>query len=520
MTDDRKVLGAAVHVDAATTNGAVRGASSGGVVVFRGVPYGASTGGANRFRPPQPVARWTGVRDALTFGATCSQPSSLGATAPSVEPFIGSLLPDPNDEFGENCLSVNVYTPGADDGCRPVMVWFHGGGQTIGSGNLTPYNGSNLAHIGNVVVVTVNHRLGALAYLSLAGVPGGDDYASSGNAGLLDMVASLQWVRDNIRAFGGDPGNVTIFGESGGGSKVSVLLGTPAAAGLFHRAIIQSGPTLEAELPDDAARTTAAIMAHLGVSTVNELLASPVDALVAAQLSVLGSALGGTFGSGHRLGPVIDGAVLPAHPFEPTAAAPAAQVPLMIGTCRDEMTMFLLDAPAIVDATHDTGEQIAQALSKGVTGLYGVYRARRPGQLPGQILIAIATEAFRLGSITLAERKVAGGTAPVWMYRCDVTSPASGGAFGATHSIDLPLVFGDLPHPLLDGHPRATDISASMMATWVQFARHGDPNNASIPPWRPYTHDDRATLLFDTECTVVIDPDGDERRAWGGRRGR
>ena len=271
-------------ITAATTAGIVAGARSDGVVAFRGVPYGAPTDGAGRFRPPMRPKRWDGTRPATANGLACPQPAmELAGIAAPAEP----------EPQGEDCLVVNVFTPGADDARRPVMVWFHGGAWTVGSGNNPGYDGSNLARRGDVVVVTVNHRLGFLGLLYLAEI-GGDAFADSGNVATLDMIAALEWVRDNIAAFGGDPDRVTIFGESGGGWKVSTLLGAPRAAGLFHRAVVQSGPMLRAADPALASASATEFLDRLGASSVEELVALPVERLVAAQLELTGGALGGT----------------------------------------------------------------------------------------------------------------------------------------------------------------------------------------------------------------------------------
>ena len=434
----------------------------------------------------------------------------LGELAADVEHLIEYALVA-GDRFGEDCLTVNVWTPAADDSGRPVMVWFHGGGQTIGSGNMPIYDGSNLARVGDTVVVTVNHRLGVLGYLSLTESTGPESL-TSGNAGLLDMIASLRWVRENIAVFGGDPGNVTIFGQSGGGPKVSALLAAPPAVGLFHQAIIQSGPGLRAVDASSAATTSAAILERLGSPTIDELVDLPVDRLLAAQVDVLGGAL--PTGS-HRLGPTVDGSLLPVHPFDPVAAATAAEVPLIIGTTRDEMTLFLHRAPMLDDIDHEAAAHLAPSLAQGVTDLYPTYRRKRPHAAPSQLLAAIATDVRRIGSIRQAERKLEGGAAPVWMYRCDLESPADGGALGATHGIDLPLVFNNLPVPLLDGQPAADTVAATMSGAWLSFARTGDPNQGDLPNWPPYTLEDRATMLFGATCTVANDPDGEERKAWG-----
>jgi para-nitrobenzyl esterase len=361
-----------------------------------------------------------------------------------LRPVVGYVL-IAGDRFGENCLSVNVWTPAVDDGRRPVMVWLHGGSQTAGSANIPIYDGANLARSGDTVVVSVNHRLGMLGYLSLTEIAG-EDYSTAGNAGLLDMIAALQWVRNNITAFGGDPYNVTIFGQSGGGPKVAALLAAPAAEGFFHKAFIQSGPGLRALDPAAAAATAAAIVQRLGTTAaVEALLDASVQELLAAQVDVLGGAL--PTGRQHRLGPVVDGDVLPGHPFDPIAAPSAANVPLLIGTTRDEMTLFLHDNPMLADLDDTAAAELAPSVAQGITDLYPTYRQSRPDATPAELLTAIATDVRRIGSIRVAEHKLAAGNSPVWIYRCDLPSPALDGTLGATHGVDLPLVFNNLPVP-------------------------------------------------------------------------
>ena len=503
-----------------TTAGMVRGSSQDGVLSFRGIPYGASTAGANRFRAPQPVAPWDGVLDALANRPSCPQPMmTTGGISldPELMEMLGAgMVPESQDE---DCLSLNVWTPATDGAPRPVMVWFHGGGWTVGSGNSPMYDGTRLARRGDVVIVTITHRLGAPGYLSLRDIPGATerDGADSGVAGALDMVAALEWVRDNIAAFGGDPSCVTIFGESGGGAKVCTLLAMPSAVGLFHRAIVQSGPMLRATPADDAATTTRAIMAKLGVADVDGLRAVPHEQLIEAQLDVLGGALGG-FGTGHRLGPVLSDA-LPVHPFDPDAAQSAADVPLLIGTCRDEMTLFATAMPGLDQLTFEAlPSVVAMVAGEGSQQLIGVYRSTRPQTTAADVLCAIWTDkAMGVASVRLAERKMAGGPAPTYLYRLDYTTPVLGGKLGVPHALDLGFMFDNLHvNTLYGGREGAQDLADRMADAWIAFARTGDPNHPGLPRWPAYDTSRRATMLFDERCLVADDPSGVERAAWDG----
>jgi para-nitrobenzyl esterase len=394
------------------------------------------------------------------------------------------------------------------------MVWFHGGGWTVGSGGIPSYDGTRLARRGDVVVVTVNHRLGFLGMLYLAEI-GGEAYADSGNVTTLDMVASLEWVRDNIAAFGGDPENVTIFGESGGGMKVSTLLGTPVAEGLVHRAVVQSGPQLHAVDPARATAVARQLMAKLGASTVEELVSTPVDSFIAAELAVLGSPTGG---AGVPVGPVLDGRTLPRHMFHPDPAPSARGVPLLIGTCRDEMALFAI---AIDPATFE--DERLQSMARSTFGdraaeaLAG-YERTRPGSTAFQRYVAIGTDRFRVPSIHIAERRAAAGDAPVFMYRFDYESPLFDGRLGAPHGVEIPFVFDNVAVPgglaLHGDREDAQDLADRVSEAWLAFARTGDPNHPGLPGWPTYDASRRATMLFDSECHVVDDPDRDERRIW------
>ena len=420
----------------------------------------------------------------------------------------------------ENCLVLNVWAPvGRPATPRPVMVSVHGGAHTVGSSSLPVFDGAYLAEAHDVVVVTVNHRLGALGYLYL-GELFGEEYATSGNVGTLDLVAALRWVRDNIAGFGGDPGNVTMFGESGGGSKTCTLLAMPSAAGLFHRAIVQSGPKTIALSTEVSTATALAMLDALGIAPpdARQLLTVPVDQLVAAQLEVLGGPLGGAVSGGRTLGPVLDGIALDRLPFEPDAPAVSASVPLLIGTTKDEMTFFTYANEAL-DTLDDAGGAavMRQLFGEHADVLYGTYRTTRPGATPVQLVTAGMTDGFRIPSIRIAERKAALGQAPVWMYRFDYETDVLDGRLGAPHAIDVAYSFGipdasQLSGSRADRHQVAEQVSSA----WASFARHGNPQTDSLGAWPAYDTRQRATMIFDSTCRVAEDPDSQERQAWEG----
>ncbi len=489
-----------------TTAGKVRGTLVQGVHTFKGVPYGDSTAGANRFMPPRKPRPWTGVRDATQLGHRAPQLLSAfhGQVPPEVE------VMDRNEPMGEDCLVLNVWTAGLS-GRRPVMVWLHGGGYTSGSGGFICYDGTELARKHDVVAVTLNHRLSALGYLYLAGT-GGERYADSSNLGNLDIIAALEWVRDNIGAFGGDPANVTIFGQSGGGGKVSSLMAMPAAKGLFRRAIVQSGADVRGVSREAANRTAEMYLSRLGLTPqrLDELHRLPVERLIAVTAPEAGPRL--------ALAPVVDGRSLPADPFDPVAPALSARVPLLIGTVETEVAFFpgqMLD-PMDRRELHSRIKRIVPRASDAeVDEVIAAYRRGRPHDSNTDLYLIIASDAtFRAGVLTEAERKAAQGTAPVYQYYFTWRSPVRGGKLRSFHTVEIPFVFDNVDAARsMTGSGRDRYLLASRMSgAWTAFARTGDPNHALLPAWAPFDDMRRATMVFNDECRLVDDPHGAEQR--------
>ena len=501
-----------------TNCGKIRGVAADDIKVFKGIRYAESPEGEGRFAPPIKLQPWTGGRDAFQFGDRAMQDDNAFALPPAMlRLFAGRELPP----MSENCLVLNVWTPAVKDGRkRPVMFWCHGGAFIAGSGDSPWYEGTNLCCKGDVVVVTINHRLGAFGYVHLAEF-GGEEFAASGNAGMLDIVAALKWVRDNIAAFGGDAGNVTIFGESGGGAKVSVLMAMPAAHGLFHKAIIQSGPAVQMASRDDASETARQLLAELNLSAdkVSELRRIPAFELARAQAAVLKKVSMMSFANRRRVGfnPVVDDKHLPGGPFAPTAPAISANIPLMIGTNKDEMTLFFGLAPWL-DGMDEAAlrQRVQMFVGEQADRIIEHYKRARPGDSRRDLVLAIATDhAMRIPSLVTADRKVAQHGAPVFVYMFTWETPVLDGKLKSPHALEIPFVFDTVQTSGLTGDsPTRFALAEKMCQTWLAFARTGNPNNEGIPNWPPYSTEQRPTMMFDNECRVENDPYRAERQAW------
>ena len=507
----RPAFAADAYVVADTAAGKVRGVDVEGIKIFKGIPYGANTAGSNRFMPPMPVAKWTGVRDALEYGPSAPQTEPGARRSANDLAVAGAGLPAES----EDCLVLNVWTPALGDGRkRPVMVWCHGGGFATGSGSSPITAGFNLARRGDVVVVTINHRLNVLGFTYL-GEPGGPDFASSGDVGMLDIVQALKWVRDNIARFGGDPGTVTIFGQSGGGRKVATLLAMPDAKGLFHRAIIESGATLKLVESEQGTRVAAALMQTMGLgkTQVRDLQMAPLDKLMAAYFETMRRMNVDQMTMGFS--PGVDGKVVPQHPVYPTASAVSADVPLMLGSTRTELT--LQSAPELFTLTDAAmRKRIGDLLGGGAGATIDAYTRANPGASPSDLYFLIASDYRYSGPVmTIADRRSALGRGPVYLYYWRWETPVDGGRLKSPHTIEIPFAFDNIKAAtrLTGGGPEAVALADKVSDAWIAFARTGSPDTPKLPKWTKYNSAARPTMVFNTQSAVVNDPIRDQRLA-------
>jgi para-nitrobenzyl esterase len=524
----RTVVASDAATVAETSAGKIRGFRRNGVYIFKGVPYGASTAGGRRFMPPVKPEPWTGIRNALQYGRTCPSQDfahfntdGRNLATSDEDAFVlhrGAFAAAP----GEDCLRANLWTPEINSSRkRPVMVYMHGGAFSGGSGHdLLAYDGECLARNHDVVVVTHNHRLNVYGYLNL-GHLAGEEYASSANVGMLDIVAVLEWVRDNIENFGGDSGNVTIFGQSGGGGKVIALMAMPAARGLFHRAIVQSGPFLRSLSPDYSGRLAELVIAELGLpkSQVGELQRIPVDRLSGAaaeamkKMPAYKSSIRQVYGE-QDWGPTVDGRILPRHPFDPDAPEISADVPLLTGSNLHEFVNGLDRPDANATGVEELNRLVREAFGERSKMIIDAYRRDYPQATPFGLYATIAAACVRRPAFEQAIRKTALRAAPAYSYVYSWRTPVLDDRLGSFHACEIAFTFdnAEICDHYSGGTPDAFVLSKQISTAWVSFARTGNPNHDGLPQWPKYTAEQRATMYFDTPCEVLNDPEGDGLR--------
>ncbi len=492
--------------DVETTNGRVQGVANGNgrIKQFKGIPYGAPTGGLNRYQPPKRPQSWTGIRECFGYGQISPQvPMQLDydyAAALYWDLHVGL------GGMGDDCLNLNVWSPGVnDEGKRPVLVHFHGGGWSTGSANGPMYDGARLANFGDVVVVTVNHRLAGFGYANFTDLGAPPEFSSAGVCGVQDMVASLEWVRENIEKFGGDPDRVLIYGQSGGGAKTSTLLATPSAEGLFQRAIVQSGSALRLQHRADGARSAELLLRELGISpgpSISEIWDKSWQEILVAQSR-----------SGADFRPVVDGRVVPQHPFDPVAPSQSKNVPLIIGTTlHDRSNAFenfdIDDAELLKIFERSWGQKAKEILA--------AYRAESPEESTFRIQGKAYTDAGRGDAMLQAQRKAAQHGAPAYHYVWDWSPALYDKRYGALHAADLDSSFFLERSPVAgSGNGASMLMSKRIAATFVEFAATGNPNNSEIPAWPAYDASRRATMVFDEQMKVIDDYRGDFVRLIG-----
>jgi para-nitrobenzyl esterase len=516
-----------------TEGGEIYGTLIEGVAGYLGIPYGAPPMGALRFMPPRKAAPWQGVRDGSRYGFKSIQTLNSGfspegqirsGAVDGRPPPLTHVPQDPSDApnvaQSEDCLYLDVWTNASGGGAgKPVMVWLHGGGFAFGAGSDPIYTGVNFVNAGDVVLVNVTHRLNVFGYLHLGDLAG-EAYATSGNAGMLDLVLALEWVRDNIAAFGGDPRNVTIFGESGGGAKASGLMAMPAAQGLFHKAIVMSGSANRMLKKTDATAYARQLMAELGLTDDQTAALQALDARKLFDASeAVNAKLGGGMLGFPRLGlsPVVDGIALPRDPFDPMAPEISAAVPMMVGTTRDEAALLYRLNPKAGDITdQQVRDQLRAAIGPRTEAAIALDEQLHPGESPIHRLVNIETSAgARANAYLMTERKVVQAKAPAWLYIFAWRAPGDGEKFRSNHGLDVGLVFSNTQLSTWSGvTPESLSMQKVMTATWTAFAHRGDPDNPTIPHWAAYDLTNRPTILLSEQSQVVDDFEGPARAFW------
>ncbi|NYE06964.1 para-nitrobenzyl esterase [Bacillus niacini] len=478
--------------------GKLQGEQINGVFTWKGIPYAKPPVGSLRFRAPERPDSWKGIRNATSFSPVAPQSQR------EIMEFFGNDI----SNMSEDCLYLNVWSKGADDKKRPVMVWIHGGAFVSGSGSSSWYDGASFAAQGDVVVVTINYRLGIFGFLHLGEI-GGEEYATSGNCGIQDQVAALQWVQENIAAFGGDPNNVTIFGESAGAMSIGVLLGFPSAQGLFHKAILQSGAAANVHSSEKATKIAGHLLAYLQLEPTN---LSKLEELSVEQLIQAADLV-----PPMSLGPVIDGVSLPRHPEEAIADGSAKDITILIGTNKDEYNIFSVFDPEWKNADETKVTQLFEKTFGPLVPLISGYLGGNQPLTQELYNKLLTMSVFTYPAQKLTELQVKQG-APVWMYRFDWETPVFGGALKSTHALEIPFVFNTLDTPNTENFtgssPERELVASQMHQVWINFARNGNPNSESLPEWPQYNLNDRSTMIFNLESAVDNDPNRKERMIW------
>jgi para-nitrobenzyl esterase len=515
-----------------TNSGKVRGLENRGVKIFKGIPYGANTEGANRFMPPRDAPKWVGIRDALEYGHSAPQsdlspkahvrptpPHNAAQPSPVSGPSIYAALAVPGEKItgeGEDCLVLNVWTPALNDGGRrPVMLWLHGGGFRGGSGSNPGWDGTNLCLRGDVVVITINHRVNACGFANFSEFS--SDFAASGQVGMLDIVHALKWVRTNIEQFGGDPNTVMIFGQSGGGRKCETLLAMPSAKGLFHRAAIESGIAIKIVEEQVAVENAERLLNKLGIgkTDVHRVQHIPLDQILIAAAAInreLGAADQDSLG----FAPSVDGKIIPQHPFYPAASAVSPEVPIIIGSTRTEYTGLTTET-ALWHLNEPEMQMRIKALLGDQSGqMVDLYRRYSPQATPSDIFFLIESDyAYGTKTWKIAEWRAALGKSPVYLYYFAWASPVQGGQLQSPHNIEWPFAFDNIKlcANLTGDGPDAMSLADKVSDAWIAFARTGNPNTAKLPHWPEFDPRDRATMIFDNVCKVEDDPLREKRIA-------